>query len=319
MFTELIREIGAKGFQVEELYGLDESLLTDLHPIFGFIFLFKWSQDVDGQQQNSKKPALSPSMMNRDEDIFFAQQTVQNACATQAILSILLNVPTTAMGVELGQDLINLKEFCKDLTPEMRGEAIGENEVLRRVHNSFGRPEFIYVNKEKSRSDSGREEDPFHFISILPVGDTLLEFDGLKSTPISHGTINNEWYGKALSVIQEKIDRIQTLGSGEIRFNLLAVIKDRTCVFRELIDQQIRLICQLEDSLRLQPAQDNDDPRQQQIASLLGQNAVLESQLEMEQEKINEYQKENARRKHNFVPLAIALLKELVKSGIAKS
>jgi ubiquitin carboxyl-terminal hydrolase L5 len=65
--------------------------------------------------------------------VFFAKQTIQNACATQAILSILLNRPQ----LDLGPCLADFKSFSDLLDPEMRGEAIGNMEVVRTVHNSF--------------------------------------------------------------------------------------------------------------------------------------------------------------------------------------
>ncbi|CAF4278717.1 unnamed protein product, partial [Rotaria magnacalcarata] len=47
------------------------------------IFLFKWQQ-TDSSNQNLVKDS-------RLEDIFFARQVITNACATQAIVSVLLN------------------------------------------------------------------------------------------------------------------------------------------------------------------------------------------------------------------------------------
>lgn len=46
-----------------------------------------------------------------DEDLFFAKQIVNNACATQAILSILLNAK-----VEVTGPLKNYYEFAKSLS-----------------------------------------------------------------------------------------------------------------------------------------------------------------------------------------------------------
>ena len=317
VFTELIRELGAKGLQVDELYGLDESLLNDLEPVYGLIFLFKWDAAIEARR---KKLALqldgtcnSPLEANAlPTNTFFAQQTVQNACATQAILSILLNIPESTQ-VDLGDSLRTFKEFSQDLTPDLRGDAIGSSDLIRKVHNSFARPNTLLL-PEQDR-DSEDVEDPFHFVSFLPIGNVLYEFDGLKSGPIPHGSFERDgaWVGLALAAIREKISEF----GEEIRFNLMAVIKDRATMYRETLDRQIRRVCELEDSLRLDPPSGDAgcDPRQGEIKALMMEKFELERRLEEEQVKMTRYQRENALRRHNFVPLALELIKGMAGAG----
>lgn len=49
--------------------------------------------------------------------VFFAEQVITNACATQALLAVLLNRPD----IELGQTLTDLQTFTADFPPNLRG------------------------------------------------------------------------------------------------------------------------------------------------------------------------------------------------------
>ena len=81
-------------------------------PVYGLIFLFKWQSEVDD------RPALEHA--DYHGKIFFAKQVINNVCATQAILSVLLNRPQ----LHLGPELTSLRDFTADFTPDMKGELL---------------------------------------------------------------------------------------------------------------------------------------------------------------------------------------------------
>merc|ERR550537_599060 len=143
--------------------------------VHGLIFLFKWRQETrEGVSIGQNNP-----------DIFFAQQVIPNACATQAILSVLMN----SADVDVGPHLKEFKEFTAGLDAQMRGLAISNSEVIRRAHNSFHRQSSFEIIQDK---DSGGE-DAFHFVGYIAHGGKLYELDGLKPGPILLGEAGAGW------------------------------------------------------------------------------------------------------------------------------
>lgn len=163
VMTELLEGLGVKGLQVDEVYSLDKESLQQLEPVHGLIFLFRFRPE-----ETADARAVDSSAAER---IYFANQAINNACATQALLSVVLNC--SGSGIDLGDELRNLRDFSKSLPPLMRGEALSNSETIRRVHNSFARPEPIVEEQRKARS--GDDDDVFHFIAYVPVDGALYE------------------------------------------------------------------------------------------------------------------------------------------------
>jgi ubiquitin carboxyl-terminal hydrolase L5 len=307
VFTELIRQIGVKGVQVEELITLDDEELNQVKPIYGLIFLFKWVQDTE------KRDVLS----DYDPELFFANQVINNACATQAILSILMN---KSKELELGSELKNLRDFSIEMSSKDRGWAIGNSEPIRIAHNSFSRQEPFEIEYDKK---SSKEEDAFHFIAYTPFKGTLYELDGLQHGPISHGPATEENW---LSVAREQImSRIQKYEASEIRFNLLAVTGDK----RELAEKEcfrlklIRKYIHKQLGIETDESMDDFSSVQNEIEELSKQNTETmqaylneieqsinnqEIRIQTEIERDHKWKVENERRKHNYVPFIFELL-----------
>ncbi|XP_055844561.1 ubiquitin carboxyl-terminal hydrolase isozyme L5 [Episyrphus balteatus] len=283
VFTELIREFGVEGVQVEEIWSLEADSFKNLEPIHGLIFLFKWVQDDE--------PSGSIVTDNRTEKIFFAKQVINNACATQAILSILLNCHDE--DIKLGDTLTNFKEFCQCFDPYNKGLTLSNASQIRTVHNSFARQTLFELDSKNQNKD----EDVFHFIGYIPIDGRLYELDGLKEGPIDLGAIetSQNWIDVVRPIIEK---RMQKYSEGEIHFNLMAIVSDRQMIYQKQIDKL------LNDS---ENAMETDD-KQTEVAR-------LRSLIEDEIVKRKRYRIENIRRKHNYLPFIVELLKMLGEQG----
>jgi len=208
VFSSLIESFGVANAQLTELYSLDDDSLRSLTAshgkVHGLVFLFKWQGHGNGHGNGQSDEILEATGSGTDtgmavaeedipEDLFFARQMITNACATQALLAILLNAQsvdtitdtitdadtdtdtvtdTSNDGTDssnsntlvLGETLSSLKSFTTSFPPELKGEAIGASDEIRNVHNSFARRETFLMDDSKQRIAT-KDDDVFHFIA----------------------------------------------------------------------------------------------------------------------------------------------------------
>lgn len=219
-------------------------------PIYGLIFLFQFKED-DPSQQESSCP----------EHIWFANQTTNNACATIALLNIVMN----AAEVEIGPTLSSLKEFSSAMTPALRGYTVGNHEYLRCVHNSFARKmdmlnadlslyNDMAASKAKAavKSYSKKEDDTseagFHFVAFVPIGGNLWKLDGLERQPMNLGDCTDEdWMEIAKPLIEERMAQYE---DDQIQFNLLAVCKSPLATVKAELCENIHTLVAIEEALK---------------------------------------------------------------------
>ncbi|RYP03718.1 hypothetical protein DL765_010415 [Monosporascus sp. GIB2] len=267
VFTYLLDNLGVKDVQFEELLTLEPESLASLYPVYGVIFLFKYPTDTP--YTSTDKPLDGDFDRDAAERLFFAAQTIQNACGTQALLSVLMNKEGE---VDIGEKLREFKEFTMVLPPEFRGEALSNSELIRDVHNSFAKSSPFVDETQRS---GGEPEDAFHFVAYAPIDGKLYELDGLQPAPISHGACAPEDFpARVMDVLQRRIARYDL---SEIRFNLMAMVRDLRIRAREIGDAEM---------------------------------------LAREERKRRDWQFENALRRHNFVGFAGAVLKGVMESKL---
>lgn len=287
VFTELVETMGVKRVQFEELMTLDSEEFRRLGNTHGVIFLFKW-------RESDYVSAAKDANFVTDPDFFFAKQTVTNACATQAILNILLNTP----GVELGDMLTNFKEFLvmsgMHKHSEICGDSIGNNAEIRKAHNRFARPEPLMSTAVKATED----DDVFHFVAYLPIKGKIYELDGLKKAPVLMGDVaptSTNWLDDLKPHIQK---RMQQFGNGEIHFGMMAVVESishRAKARKAALEASLAGLAA--DSTERVSAED--------------EIKTCEITLKSEKAKRSRWQAENIRRRHNYFPFIVQALREL--------
>lgn len=141
------------------------------------------------------------------EGLWFANQIPENACATYALLNIIMNAPA----ISLSDELASFKDYSKSLTPPHKGLAVASFEFLKGAHNSFGRKTEMdewdlglvetfnaskrkvprkEVKKRSGRKASEDEEEmaeddlAYHYIAYVHVDGAIWELDGLKRQPV---------------------------------------------------------------------------------------------------------------------------------------
>lgn len=360
VFTELLELLGCRPGLLEfsEVYSLDDYSLAALSSssgnnggngsgCYGLIFLFEWkkhqAQSTLASQTQTQLTPLTPEQT--PDNLFFAHQVTPNACATQAILSVLLNAVVhnstnnnsdaskkediasnnnnnnTAPGLtleDLGPTLADFAAFCGDFSPATKGLAIAGSDAIRTAHNSFAPPPdslLAVLDQEDDDDDYNKKTnkekgEAFHFVAYVPLGDTVYELDGLQSGPIAVGTIlgengttanaeetnpsdaaaaaavdTSDWVFVARTAIQEKM-RAVGADAGAVKFNLLALGRDPRSSWRNTTTA---------NNNTNNNSDDND-------ALLFFHN-----------DKRQTWKAENQRRRHNYLPLAIQVLKELAR------
>lgn len=127
--------------------------------------------------------------------------------------------------MDLGSTLSRLKLHTKGMSPENKGWAIGNTPELACAHNSHASSGAKRrVERNSGGVSTGRfTGEAFHFVSFVPINGKLFELDGLKPYPQDHGPWEEgeQWTDKFRRVM---VDR---LGTGDIRFSLMAVVPDR--------------------------------------------------------------------------------------------
>ncbi|KAI6709261.1 hypothetical protein JHW43_008208 [Diplocarpon mali] len=261
LFNYILRQYGAKNVKIQEVFGLDDEQLSYLpKPVYGLVFLFKYRDD-DAEEDFSAQKC--------PEHVWFANQTTTNACATVALLNIIMNAP----GLDLGENLNAFKESTKGLKPPYRGKNLDDDDFIRNIHNSFARKmdvlnadlalkhEYDKWVKSKKRSpkkpikkkatskrtkQQSGDEQGFHYVAYVPVQGEVWRLDGLQRHPVNLGPSHDSWVGVARDNIQQRTLQYEDDG---VEFCLLALCRSPMLLAVQELARNILSIQAVETSL----------------------------------------------------------------------
>jgi len=260
LFSYILRQYGVKNIKIQEIFGLDdESLLYLPKPVYGLIFLFKYRDDDADEDEDAPKCP---------KHVWFANQTTSNACATVALLNIVMNIPD----VDLGSALKGFKKSTRLLKPPHRGQALNHDDFIRNIHNSFLRrmdilnadltlqndyDKWVKANKNSrrkvakkkaSKKKKKKEEDEagYHFVAYVPISGSVWRLDGLQRQPVNLGEHGDDWISIARDNISQRIGQYE---DGDIEYNLLSLCKSPLKAVQGNVAENARSILDVEKIL----------------------------------------------------------------------
>ncbi|KAG9044674.1 hypothetical protein FS837_007721 [Tulasnella sp. UAMH 9824] len=248
-----MRKLGIRRCEAAEVYSIESDGLSHLNQIYGLIFC----SQVQTESQLNMHDLPGDASGSEDVDfneIWFANQLIHNACATQAILNVIFNSPQ----LDIGDKLRNFKDFTRNMGPKMKGLALSNDLGIRDIHNSMARPADLQdalhglakrtaltdsekrraaerakrknkpAAKKKKKADEDEDEDDdsdgdtvYHYVGYVPFKGKVWELDGLREGPLEVGEIpstskSNEGSQEWLEVVRPAIRiKIESLqGSG---------------------------------------------------------------------------------------------------------
>ncbi|KAI0727667.1 cysteine proteinase [Fomitopsis betulina] len=212
---------------------------------------------------NDSDSANASELEDEDaESVWFANQLSDDACASHALLNVLLNCPH----VDLGEELREMQAVTAEMPPVMRGLAVSSSQVIRDAHNSLARPadlrgalqaiahSTLEADKARAKAAKGpptkkrkttgspskakkadtdvQTQEQYHFIGYVPAHGKVWELDGLQRSAIEVGELNpqarpGDWMNVVRPALRMKMHAYMDSENDHVQYNLLAIVDEK--------------------------------------------------------------------------------------------
>ena len=350
VFSELLVELGVKHVDVEELWSVDDLVSKSEENTCGVIFLFKW--------QGRRSRAITQQQTSDDDKVVFIKQVVENACGTIALLHVLLNRDGVEIGETLeglkgfikdmdgetaGSCLASHEGVRMAHNSFVRPEAFSIEEDPRRGKSDDAFHFVAYVPKngrvyeldglsarpivvgdcgpnwlntaqdalQKRISEYSQLEIRFNLL-IVKKSTLFLTFKEAASILVENECL----LGALLSVTSEDStqQQLQTFPSSNEVAAMFGeqILPEPPAQAESLAEASIaRLLASC-------PPEMASDALKARMNGLQGRLMQCGEIISQEKERIAQYKKENDRRRHQFLPFIMELLRGLADRGKLK-
>ncbi|KAI6657397.1 Ubiquitin carboxyl-terminal hydrolase isozyme L3 [Oopsacas minuta] len=212
VMNKFIDVLGVENMQFTDVYGLDPELLGMVpSPCCSLILLFPVTEKYEEfrileEEKYKKDPQSIPA------STYYMKQTISNACGTVAIIHCIANSMDDQLVLKEGP-LRKLILESKGMTPLEKGKKLETCQELSEAHQAAGEEGQSSVPSPGDRVD-------LHFVAFVHRGGQLIELDGRKSTPITHGLCTKETF---LSDCAKVCQEFMLRDPSEQRFTMIAL------------------------------------------------------------------------------------------------
>jgi len=146
-------------------------------------------------------------------DLYWMKQTVRSACGTIALIHAVVN---SGISLEEGSILDKFVSRTRGLSPEEKGQALGEDVEFAAAHEAAAKEGLTPTEGESYNT-------PHHYIAFVQTGGKLYEMTGTRV--IDHGASSADTFvSDAAKVCQQKIEQIKVTNDSQ-EYGAVAISK----------------------------------------------------------------------------------------------
>eukprot|EP00042_Codosiga_hollandica_P030471 m.177138 g.177138 ORF g.177138 m.177138 type:complete len:260 (+) comp53366_c0_seq3:1287-2066(+) len=216
VMNKFIHGLGVTGnFSYTDVWGLDDELLETVpKPVAAVILLFPVSDSyIEYREASEAEQASKPPV---DPAVFFMKQTIENACGTIGIIhSIANNLDKVVLAP--GGFLAQFLEKARRVSPDERAALLEQSEEIAQAHEES-------AHEGQTEAPEPEELVNLHFIAFTNHQGQLLQLDGCRQGPISHGPTNQETFLRDVAQIAKEF---MARDPEEMRFTVIALASNQ--------------------------------------------------------------------------------------------